>query len=172
MEENIMRKPKLVKVILSAGATGAELEKSAKLLEMLSGMKAQIIKAGPRTRIPAFNVRPGLELGTRVTLRGEKAIKILMRLLGAIDNSLKESQISENHFSFGIKEYIEIPDMEYSRELGTRGFNVSVVFERAGTRVKNRKIKRGTLPKKQAVSKGEIIEYMKNNFRTNVEEGR
>lgn len=172
MKENIMRKPKLVKVVLSAGAVETELEKSAKLLGMLSEMKPQIIQAGPRTRIPAFNVRPGLELGARVTLRKEKAVKLLRRLLGAIDNTLKNSQISDNHFSFGIKEYIEIPDMEYVREFGSRGFNVTVVFERHGVRIKNKKIKNGKLPKRQTVSKEEIIHFMKNNFKTIVEGGK
>ena len=156
-------------MILSAGATGQELEKSAKLLEIVTQKKAQIIKAGPNTRIPAFSVRPGLELGTRVTLRGEDAIKLLRRLLGAIDNTLSKKQIENNHFSFGIKEYIEIPDMEYIREIGIKGFNVTVVFERAGTRVKKRKIKRGRIPGRQHVSKEEIIKFMEDNFKTGME---
>jgi len=165
-----MRQPKIGKILLSAGATGTNLEKSAKLLELVGNMKAQIIKSGPKTRIPSFSVRPSMHLGTRITLRGEKAIGVLKRLLGAVDNAVNKKQISDNHFSFGIEEYIEIPDMEYVREIGIRGFNVTVVFERAGVRVGKRKIKRGHLPKKQHVSKEEIIKFMEEKFGTNFTE--
>ena len=41
-KQNPMRKIKLEKIVLSCGATGPNLEKSQKLLEMLSGKKAQI----------------------------------------------------------------------------------------------------------------------------------
>ncbi|MCH7568255.1 MAG: 50S ribosomal protein L5 [Nanoarchaeota archaeon] len=163
---NVMRTPKISKVVLSAGATGDNLEKSRKLLALISGMNPQIVKAGPRRRIPAFGVRPGLPLGTRVTLGGKKSIALLRKLLGAIDNTLRKNQINDNHFSFGIKEYIEIPGAEYVREIGIRGFNVTVVFERAGLRVKKKKIKSGHIPKKQHVSKEEIIKFMEEKFKT------
>ena len=159
-----MRKVKIEKILLSASEKDKELEKSRKLLEMLSGMKAQIIAS--KKRIPDFGVRPGLEVGTRVTIRGEKAIELLKKFLGAIENTIKEKQISSNHFSFGIPEYIEIPGTEYQRDIGIRGLNVTVVFSRAGLRIKNKKIKSGNLPKKQHVSEKEIMEYMKENFGT------
>lgn len=168
-QENPMRKIRIEKIILSCGATGTDLEKSKKLLELISGMKAQIIRAGPKRRIPAFNVRPGLELGTRVTLRKKKAISLLKRLLSAKNNTLKQKQISKNHFSFGIPEYIEIPEIEYQRELGIRGLNVSTVLNRPGIRVKRKKIKSGKLPKKQDILPSEIINYMEENFKTKFE---
>jgi large subunit ribosomal protein L5 len=162
--ENPMRAVKIEKVLLSSGATGDNLVKAKKLLEFVSGAKAQILSS--TKRIPEFDVRPGLEVGTRVTLRGEKAIDLLKRLLGAIDNELSKKNISENHFSFGLKEYIEIPGIEYQRDIGIRGFNVTIVFARAGLRVKRKKIKRGDVPKKQSISKEEIMTFMKEAFKT------
>jgi len=162
--KNLMRKIKLEKVILSAGATGEDLKKAKKLLEMISGKKAQILTSSKR--IPEFDVRPGLEVGTRVTVRGKDALELLKRLLSAIANELKNKQVSDNHFSFGVKEYIEIPGIEYQRDIGIRGFNTTVVFARAGGRVKLKKIKRGEIPKRQHVSKEEIINYMKEAFKT------
>ena len=164
--ENKMREVRIEKVLLSSGATGTNLEKAKKLLELLSGMKAQIIKAGPRQRIPAFGVKPNMELGVRVTVRNEKAIELLKRLLGAIDNQLNEDQVEPNHFSFGVKEYIDIPEVEYQREIGIRGFNATVVFTRRGIRVKRKKIKKGKYPEKQQVSAEEIIKYMEDSFQT------
>jgi large subunit ribosomal protein L5 len=168
-KENPMRSIRLEKVVLSCGATGPDLEKSKLLLELLTGKKAQIISAGPKRRIPAFGVKPGLDLGTSVTLRGKEAFENLKKLLGAVDNYLDEEQIAENGFSFGIKEYIEIPGVEYQRTIGIRGLNVTAVFIRAGVRVKRKKIKKGKIPKKQNVTKEEIISYMEENFETEIE---
>ena len=159
---NPMRAIHIEKVVLSCGATDKDLEKAKKLLEILSGMKAQVIAS--QKRIPDFNVRPGLEVGTRVTLRGEKAAELLPRILAALDNKIKSTQVSENHFSFGVKEYIEIPGIEYQRDIGIRGLNVTVVFARPGLKVKNKKIKQGKLPKRQHVPAEEIINYMEDNF--------
>jgi len=165
---NVMRIPKITRVVLSAGAVDKDLEKAKKLLETISGKKAQINVSGPRDRIPAFGVKPKMELGTNVTLRNKEAIEVLRRLLGAIDNRLKVKQIDKNNFSFGIPEYINIPGTKYMREIGIRGFNVTVVFERSGLRVKKRKIKKGIIPKRQHVSPEEIIDYMKQTFKTEI----
>lgn len=165
-EQNPMRQIKMEKVVLSCGATGPDLEKAKKLLVMLTGKKAQITRSGPNTRIPNFNVKPDMELGTSVTLRGQDAVKILNQLLGAIDNKLRKKQIARNGFSFGIHEYIEIPGVEYKREIGIRGLNVTASFIRAGIRVKRKKIKAGKVPQRQYVSKIEIMEFMKENFKT------
>ncbi|MEK6850048.1 MAG: 50S ribosomal protein L5 [Nanoarchaeota archaeon] len=162
--ENKMRAPYIEKVVLSCGATGEDLVKSKKLLELVSASKAQIIKSSKR--IPDFGVRPGLEVGTRVTLRDQRAIELLKRLLGAIDNKLKKKQVSDNHFSFGIEEYIEIPGMEYQRDIGIRGLNATVVFSRSGHRIKIKKIKSGKIPKRQQVTKQEIINYMGAVYKT------
>jgi large subunit ribosomal protein L5 len=168
--DNPMREPFVSKIVLSAGAVGADLDKATKLLEMLAdGRKAQIIKSGPKRRIPSFGVKPNMPLGTRITVRGKKSIDLLKRFLGTIDNALKKNQIVDNTFSFGIKEYIEIPGVEYVREIGIRGFNVTVSFERKGFRVKRKKIKRGKLPARQRVSKEEIIKFMEENFKTSFE---
>jgi large subunit ribosomal protein L5 len=167
--ENPMRKIKLEKLVLSCGASGPDIEKSKKLLEVLSAKKAQVIKTGPTRRIPDFGVKPKMEVGTRVTLRGETTKELLNRLLGAVDNTLKEDQIVENCFSFGIPEYIEIPGAEYQRDIGIRGLNVTVVFVRAGARVRRKKIKSGKLPKKQHITPEEIIKYMEENFNTKIE---
>ncbi len=162
--ENPMRQARVEKVLLSCGATGDNLVKAKKLLDMISQRKAQVIAS--QKRIPDFGVRPGLEVGTRVTLRGKDAINLLRRLLGAVDNTIKSKQISTNHFSFGIHEYIEIPGTEYQRDIGIRGLNVTIVFSRKGIRVMNKKAKSAKIPKKQNVTAGEIIKYMEDNFKT------
>lgn len=162
--ENPMRKIKMERVILSCSGQDAELDKSKLLLEYLTKRKAHVIKASSKTRIPDFNVKPNMEVGTRVTLRGQEAFDILKRLLVANDNQLSKKKIAENFFAFGIKEYIEIPGAEYRRDIGIRGLNATVVFVRAGVRVQRKKIKVGKLPARQRISREEIIKFMEDNF--------
>ena len=162
---NPMKEIKLDKVILNIGGVGDKLDKGVILLEAVSGKKAVRVKA--TKRIPTWNVRPGLEVGTKVTLRGEDALNMVKKLLPAIDNTLKEKQIQDNFFSFGIHEYIEIPGMEYIREVGIMGFEVSVVFSRAGKAVERKKIKRGKA-RRLVVSREEIEEYLITKFKTEI----
>ncbi len=160
---NPMREIKIDKIVLSIGGTGEELEKGFKLLKLLTGRTpAKMIS---RKRIPSLGVRPKLEVGAVVTIR-KNHIEILKKMLSTLDNTLKKSQISENNFSFGVKEYIEIPGTEYQRDIGIRGLDVTVTFKRAGKRVKLKKIKRGKIPKKQAVTSEEIIKLMEEKFKT------
>ncbi|MBX4196604.1 hypothetical protein KW805_03375 [Candidatus Pacearchaeota archaeon] len=163
-KDNSMRDIFIEKLVLSVGGTEDSLKRGKRLLEVISGMKPQILVSDKR--IPDFEVNPGLEVGARVTIRGEKALELLRRLLGAVDNQIKIKQISENHFSFGIKEYIEIPGMEYHRDIGIRGFNVTVVFARPGLRVKRKKIKQGSIPKRQHISQDTIKQFMEAQFKT------
>jgi len=164
-KENPMREIKIEKLILSAGGTAETLDKEAKLLQIISGGKA--VKTKAKKRIPSLGVRPKLEVGCKVTIR--KGIgQLLKRLLASINNQLKEKQIENNHFSFGIEEYIEIPDLEYQRDIGILGLNVGVVFSRKGRRIERRKIKKSKVGKKQTISKQEIINFMKENFEVEV----
>jgi len=162
-KNNIMRDLKIEKVVLSVGGVGDVLEKGYKLLQLITDRKPAKMKS--TKRIPSFGVRPGLEIGAVVTIRKDTE-NTLKKMLAAIDNILKGKQIAENHFSFGVTEYIEIPGMEYQRDIGIMGFDVTVVFKRTGRRVKLRKIKRGRIPKKQKISKEEIIKFMEDKFQT------
>ena len=161
---NKMKEIKIEKVVLSVGGTAENLEKGVKLLKMISGKNPAKMKS--RKRIPSLGVRPNLEVGAVVTLR-KNTHEMLKRLLATKDNSLKRSQISENSFSFGIKEYIEIPGMEYQREIGIKGFDATVTFKRAGKRVNLKKIKSGKIPKRNTITKEEIIKFMEEKFKTN-----
>jgi len=163
-EKNPMRKIKIEKVVLSIGGTGDNLEKGAKLLKLITGRAPA--KMQSHKRIPAFGVRPKLEVGAMITIR-ENMEDVIKRMLATRDNTLKKSQIGENGFSFGVKEYIEIPGMEYQRDIGIRGLDVTVTFTRAGKRVKLKKIKQGKIPKRNAINKEEIIKFMEEKFNTN-----
>jgi large subunit ribosomal protein L5 len=162
MKENIMREIKIEKVVLNIGGVAEELEKGVKLLKLLvPGRKPARTKS--RKRIPSLGVRPNLEVGTVVTIRTGME-EFLKKMFITIDGVLKKKQVSVNNFSFGIKEYIEIPGMEYQRDIGIKGFDVTIVFKRSGRRVRLKKVKKGKIPKKQIITREEIIKFMEENF--------
>lgn len=166
MKDNKIRKIKIEKVVLSIGGIGERLEKGVKLLEVLTGRK--IAKMRTVKRIPSLGVRPKLEVGAVVTIR-KNPEEFLKKMLAAIENVLKKKQISENNFSFGIKEYLEIPGVEYQRDIGIIGLDVTVVFKRAGKRTALKKIKKGKIPNRQKISQEEIIKFMEDKFETDFE---
>ena len=161
--KNKMQEIRIEKIVLSVGGTADYLEKGVKLLKMLTNKKPAKMKS--KKRIPTWSVRPGLEIGAVVTIR-DNPEEMLKKMLITIDNVLKKKQVSENNFSFGIKEYLEIPGVEFQREIGIMGFDVTVVFKNAGRRVKLKKIKKGKIPKRQIIPKEEIIKFMEDTFQT------
>jgi len=162
-KENLMREVKIEKIVLNVGGIGDHLEKGFKLLQFLT--KRTPAKTKSKKRIPSLGVKPGLEIGAVVTLRKDLD-EILKKFLSVVDNTLKKSQVTENGFSFGIKEYIEIPGLEYQREIGIMGLDVTIVFKRSGRRVKLKKIKKGRFPKRQRIPAEEIIKFMGEKFKT------
>jgi len=165
VQENKMREISIEKVSLNCGTggPGPMLEKSLKLLSKLSGMKAVSTKT--TKRIPTWNVRPGLEIGCRVTTRGKKAEEMLKVLLKGKNDELKESSFDDRgNFGFGIKEYLDIPGIEYDPDIGIIGFEVAVTLQRKGFRIRRRANKKKTIPSAHRIYKNDAIEFMKNKF--------
>src|SRR3989344_8571341 len=114
-----MKKIGIEKVTLNIGIGAAtdKLEKSIKLLEKITGSKA--VPTTTQKRIPTWKIRPGLQIGCKVTLRKEKAREMLNRLLLSMDNKIDAWKFDSNgNFSFGIKEYLDIPGVKYDPEIG------------------------------------------------------
>jgi len=162
--DNKMREIEIEKIVIHCGGTEDKLEKSVKLLESIAeGRKICILQSSKR--YPAFGISPGKKAGAKVTIRDKEKIKdLLRRFFEAIENTISKKQIVENQFCFGVHEYIEVPGLEYNRDIGIIGFEVMVVFKRKGRRVKFKKIRRGQIPLKQNVTSGEIEKYLIKNF--------
>ena len=163
-----MQQPYVEKVILHATTADQEkLERYKKLLQYITQQTPAPTQA--KKRIQQFGIRKGLIIGYKVTLRKKKAVDILKILLAAVRHKLKYSQIGDGIINFGIKEYIQIPGIEYRRDIGILGFDVSVVLAKKGKRVEYRRRCKSKVGKKQKVSKQETIEFMKKNFGVSVE---
>lgn len=166
-----MKTIKVEKVTLNIGVgePGDRLEKARKLLKTISGMNA--VQTATKKRIPTWKIRPGLVIGCKVTIRGKKAKELLKNLLQGVENRLPENKFDEQgNLSFGIKEYLDVPGLKYDAEVGVIGFDVAVTLQRAGFRIKRRKLKKRKIPKRHMISKEEAIEFMKKEFKVVVGE--
>ncbi len=153
---------------IGAGKDQTRLEKGLVLLNAVAN--ATPIKTVTSKRIQEWGLRPGLPIGCKLTLRKEKAIKILSRLLEAVDNRLREKQFDNNgNVAFGIHEYIEIPGVKYDPKIGIMGLEVCVTLERPGYRIKRRRLLPRKIPTRHRISKQEAIIFMANKFNTKVE---
>ncbi|MCK5025233.1 MAG: 50S ribosomal protein L5 [Nanoarchaeota archaeon] len=162
---NQMRKIRIAKVTLNIGVGKDmnKLEKGILLLKAITGIAP--VKTITSKRIPSWGLRPGLPIGCKITLRKEKAVEVLKRLLEAKDNMLSESQFDANgNLAFGIHEYIDIPGVEYDPDIGMMGLEVCVTFERPGYRIKMRKLRKTKVKNNHRISKEEVIDVMKKEF--------
>lgn len=166
---NPCREILLEKVTLNIGTgTGSEqLQKAVKLLEKLAQQKP--ISRASKLRIPTWGVRPGLEVGCKVTLRGDKAEKIITRLLKAVNSQISKSAFDPwGNFSFGIHEYLLIPGAEYDPEVGIMGLQVVATLARKGYRITRRHVLKRRLPKKHRVQPEEAMAFVKKKWSVEV----
>jgi len=168
---NPMQQPRIEKVTLNIGAgkDQTKLEKGVSVIKMLTGIAP--MKTVTMKRIPTWGLRPGLPIGCKLTLRKNKAVEILKRLLDAKEKKLKDTYFDEaGNISFGIHEYIDIPGAIYDPKIGVLGLQVCVTLEKPGYRIKKRKRETKTVPKKHMVSKSEAMSFMQKTFGVNIGE--
>ncbi len=162
---NLMRNPRIEKLTLNIGAGKdvQKLEKGVALIKAITGIEP--VKTVTQKRIPNWGLRPGLPIGCKLTLRKQAALELLKRLLHAKENKLKPSQFDDGgNISFGIQEYIDIPDVAYDPKIGIMGLEVCVTLERPGYRIKRRRLKKKKVPRKHLLTREEAIEFMQKNF--------
>jgi len=162
-----MRDIKIEKITLNIGCgTKTPIETATTILKNVSGGKVVITKTKKRS---TFNVPKNKDIGCKITLR-KNTTPFLKRLLEAKENKLRTSNFDRTgNFSFGIREYIDIPGMEYDPKLGVLGFDVCVTLERPGYRVKRKRLG-GKLGKSHLIKKEDAIEFAKQKFGIAIEE--
>lgn len=168
-EKNPMRKPYLEKIVLNigVGTSGEELDRAQIALETISEKKA--VKTLSKVNVKEFNLRIGRPIGTKVTVRGKDAEKLLKKLLLVYNNKiLKNSFDDYGNFGFGIKEHISIPGIEYDNTVGIWGLDVCGRIVRPGTSVKYKRNRIVKIPKHHYVSRLEAQEFLIKKFNVKI----
>ncbi|HLC72071.1 MAG TPA: 50S ribosomal protein L5 [Candidatus Nanoarchaeia archaeon] len=168
---NLMRAIRIEKITLNigAGGPGDKLEKALKLIKKVTDMTP--VKTKTKKRIPTWGIRPNLEIGAKVTVRGKKAEDILKRLLVAKKNKLAKRKFDKfGNLSFGVEEYISIPGVEYDASIGIIGFECAVSLRRNGFRIARRRVMPRPISHRHRISQEESIQFMKQKYNIAVEE--
>lgn len=160
-----MRELRVEKVTLNIGVgeSGEKLTKAEKILERITGRKP--IRTLAKKTIRDFGIKRREPIGCKVTLRRSTAEKMLNLLFEAVERRISEKAFDgEGNFSFGVREYIDIPNVEYDPEVGMFGLDVCVSLSRPGYRVKYRRRGKKRIPKAHRVSRQDAIEFISKKF--------
>ena len=131
--------PKLKKIQINRGLGLAAqntniLKKNIKEFEKITGQKPIVTKA--KKAIAGFKIREEMELGLSVTLRGEKMYTFLTKLLFFTFAQIRDfrglslrSFDKAGNYTFGLKEQLIFPEVDYDEIDQIQGFTINVIFE-------------------------------------------
>ncbi len=168
---NKMREIRIEKLTLNIGAGRDEnvLKKALKLLKNITGITP--VQTITKKRLAAWGLRPGLPIGAKITMRGDEIYPLVERLLLSKEKNVKSSWFdNRGNVSFGIHEYVDIPDVKYDTEIGIIGLQVSITLSRPGFRVKKRKLRKTNVGKHQQITKEESVAFFTERFSISMEE--
>lgn len=148
---------------MGVGEGGEKLQNAKSLLERITGATAVVTKA--RVRNPTFKIRKGDPIGVKVTVRGRIAEDVLKRAVESVDGFVSPKSFDNNgNVSFGIKEYIDFPGIQYDPKIGMLGFDVCVTLKKPGKRVALRLVRKSRIGRKQTVSRDESQKFLQEKF--------
>ena len=129
--------PKLIKIILNMGlgedaSDGKKLKACVDDMSLIAGQKPIITKF--KKSISNFKTRKGSNAGVKVTLRSQKMYEFIDRLVNIALPRIKDFRglsskgIDEsNNYSFGIKEHIVFPEVNFDKVDKIRGLDITIV---------------------------------------------
>ncbi|MDO8608968.1 MAG: 50S ribosomal protein L5 [bacterium] len=135
--KNPMEAPRMLKVVINVGAGEAVsskgvIEKIQEQITIISGQKTVVTLA--KQSISAFKIRKGLEIGVKVTLRGdrmyafvEKLVKVVIPRLRDFKGIAEKSVDQNGNLNIGFTEQTIFPEIEFDKIDKTRGLEVTVV---------------------------------------------
>ena len=120
------------------------------------------VKKKAKKTIRDFGIREGESIAVVVTLRKQKAVDFLKKVLPVVDNKVaKKSFDMFGNFAFGLKEHIEIPGVKYDPEIGIFGMDICVTVNRPGQRIKIRRKENKSIGPKHMLTPEESIAYVR-----------
>ena len=135
--KNIMMVPKIEKIVLNIGLGRAiqdkkKLDEALKELTAISGQK--VIKTKAKKSIASFKLREGMEIGCKVTLRGNRMYEFLDRLINISLPSIKDFRglkttgfDGRGSYTIGIEEHLIFPEVSYEKIEDIKGLNITIV---------------------------------------------
>jgi len=135
--KSTMQIPKLDKIVVNIGLGEAKdnpkvIDAAMNDLALITGQKPVVTKA--KKSIANFKLRQGMNIGVKVTLRGDKMYEFIDRLFNVALPRVRDFRgINPNAFdgrgnySLGIKEQLIFPEIEYDKIDKIRGMDIIFV---------------------------------------------
>ena len=134
--KSVMEIPKLEKVVINVGA--GEAKENAKAIDAImadlmkiTGQRPMVCKA--KKSVANFKVREGMNIGVKVTLRGDRMYEFIDRLFNVALPRVRDFRgINPNSFdgrgnyAFGLKEQLIFPEIEYDKVDKIRGMDICI----------------------------------------------
>lgn len=134
---SIMQVPKIEKIVVNMGVGDAKenpklLDSAVEELAIITGQKPVITKA--KKAIAGFKIRAGMNIGTKVTLRGERMYHFLDRLLSIALPRVRDFRgvspkafDGRGNYAMGVKEQLIFPEINYDKVDQVRGMDIIIV---------------------------------------------
>ncbi len=129
--------PRVVKIVLNVGMGDAgknpkQLDAAVEELGLITGQKAVVTKA--KKAIANFGLRAGMPVGATVTLRGARMYEFLDRFINLVIPRIRDfrglptrSFDGRGNYTFGIKEQLIFPEVDYDRVEKIHGMDITLV---------------------------------------------
>jgi len=133
---NVMAVPRVEKIVINIGM--GEATQNAKLMDgavgelgQIAGQKPVITKA--KKSISQFKLREGQAIGCMVTLRGDRMLEFLDRLVNVALPRVRDfrgvsskSFDGRGNYTLGVKDQLIFPEIDYSKVEKTKGMNICI----------------------------------------------
>lgn len=151
-----------VVINIGVGRSGEPVEKAKRALNVLTGQRPKV--CGAKNTVRDFGIHKGEPIGAMVTLRRDKAVEFIKRVIAAKGNIIKASSFDDfGNLSIGIHEHIDIPGTRYDPEIGIFGMDVCMALSRPGYRISRRRNK-SSIGKNHRIKREDAIGFLKQSF--------
>ena len=135
--KNVMEIPRLEKIVINMGLGDCKdnakaLENAVSELTQIAGQKPQVTQA--KKSIANFKVREGMNVGAKVTLRGERMEQFMDKLVNIALPRVRDFRgvstkafDGRGNYALGIKEQLIFPEIEYDKVEKIRGMEMIFV---------------------------------------------
>ena len=133
---SIMQVPKLEKIVLNVGmgdghANPNGMKAVVEELTNITGQRA--VKTLSKKSIANFKIRDGMDVGARVTLRGDRMYEFLDRLINVALPRVRDfkglspkSFDNFGNYNFSVMEQIIFPEIDYDKIDTLRGLDITI----------------------------------------------
>ena len=135
--QNVMEIPRLEKIVINMGL--GDCKDNAKALEVavnelatISGQKPLVTKA--KKSIANFKLRAGMNVGAKVTLRGDRMYEFTDKLVSIVLPRVRDFRgvstkafDGRGNYSLGVREQLIFPEIEYDKVEKIRGMEMIFV---------------------------------------------